>query len=183
MDTTIYVRDEAVLEQFCAEVSDAHAELLVFNYVCAQPYNIEMSFLVAPRYSEVVSRFFREFKLSLGLGLQNYMKLRVDEGVKMKNPFIYKPPQFGKPEFFRESYVAYMCAQKVVQKDFQFKPDIIIYPASDSFYCIDTLCDGNCSCINAIWNRPESQRLPIVKFTRYCRNRVNFPPAWANVEP
>ncbi|KAH7828587.1 putative Capsular polysaccharide synthesis protein [Monocercomonoides exilis] len=176
MDATTYICNETFLEECHQKLTKAKADLLAFNSYYPPTFHIEFGFLMAPKGSPLLGKVLEEFRIMMPMGRLSYMKDRIYGGVEIKSPVIHKFGSDPEHDYWATYYVAYVCMQTVVQREFNGNPNVILMDSEDYFYKLNIGCDWESACIADRWeNDPEVRQYPITKFCSGSRGIVKFP--------
>ncbi|KAH7828618.1 putative Capsular polysaccharide synthesis protein [Monocercomonoides exilis] len=176
MDATTYICNETILEDFHRNLTKAKADVLAFNSYWPPAYHIELGFLMAPKGSPLLGKVLEEFKIMLPMGRLSYMKDRIYGGVEIKSPVIHQFGSDPEHDYWGTYFIAYVCMQTVVQRDYKGKPNAILMDSEDYFYKLNIGCKWESACIADRWeNDPEVRQYPITKFYSGTRGIVKFP--------
>ena len=118
---------------------------------------IENYFLMAPKGSEVVALWLKEFEKAIEMGLMEYRKSIEAEGVNTHG--IYANPT--------DVYLTqHACLQAVLQRRLQRKPKVLLINAGETVFKIHSKCGfGNRDCIKKTlletprWKQPSMVKL------------------------
>jgi hypothetical protein len=120
-------------------------------------------FIMSPKNSFLITSWFNEFNDAVNIGLLNYKKKCISEGVDISRIHFNDD---------NDVYLTqHICIQKVLQKNLKELSSVYFIPCDDSMLKLQTDCKWESSCIvDKMLNDPETKNLPYIKLPRYHRN-------------
>jgi len=116
---------------------------------------IENYFMMAPKGSEVIRLWLKEFELAIEMGFRKYKKLMKKDGVDTQR--IYKKED----DYYLTQHV---CMQAVLQKRINRKPVLFLTKAEESVFQLQTSCGWNTECLHKkLKETPKSYQPGLVK--------------------
>lgn len=172
LDASIYLKNESILIDMMNEVKEKKLHFGGYNSFQKPPYHIEIGYMICPRDSPFMIRIMHEFDYMLNMGILNYMKMRVKEGLIITDNKVYKPPNY-----YNEYLSPSVCVQTVVQRDYYANPKkFVLRESVKDYYYLIKICGQNKKCHHDNWlNNKKINNLPIIKFTHVYRNSIPFP--------
>ena len=159
LDATIIVNDGAALENLVKESREAHSEFTGFT-LGGDSY-IENWFMMAPKGSEVIDKLYTEFSHAITLGFDEYKnELANDSGVNI-DPRIYS---------FGTYLTQHSCIQAVIQARLGRKPRLVLKPAEESMFKIQTECNWDFACFIDKIMKHETYKIPYLKLRNGEKN-------------
>ena len=126
------------------------------------PLVIDNWFIMAPQGSDILRRWLNEYTSAIQMGFLEYKRKARKEGVDLH------AIQFnGEEDVYLTEHI---CIQKVIQKDIQQIPPMILLHSSDSMLKIHEECKWDAGCIESRLLHPSAKRLPYIKLTSSERN-------------
>lgn len=119
------------------------------------PLAIDNWFIMAPLHSSIAAKWFEEFNTAIKMGLLTYKKECIKDGVDIN--VIY----FADED---DTYLTmHICIQKIMQKDIEEMPSILILKSCDSMFKLHQDCEWKQECIEKAILKEESKNLPYIK--------------------
>jgi hypothetical protein len=173
MDASIILNDPGALDDIWARSTERRADIAIFGtssynedegtvyktFTHAQgldiPLAIDNWFIMAPLHSVIIEKWFDEFNTALKMGFLAYKRKCLEEGVDIS--VIY----FADEE---DTYLTmHICIEKIMQKELEEMPSILILKSCDSMFKLHEECDWNQKCIEEAILNEESRDLPYIK--------------------
>jgi hypothetical protein len=173
MDASIILNDPDALDDIWERSIERRADITIFGtssfneeegtkyktFTHAQgldiPLAIDNWFIMAPLHSTIAAKWFEEFNTALKMGLLAYKRECIKEGVDIS--IIY----FADED---DTYLTmHICIQKIVQKDLEEMPSILILKSCDSMFKLHEECEWKQECIEEAILKEESRDLPYIK--------------------
>lgn len=157
LDASIVIHSPGALESIRQVSQRSHSALTAFSLGEPQYTYIENWFLMAPKDSPVIKRWFQEYEKAVRMGFKEYKKEVFEKGFHI-NERIYK----------RDDGNVYLtqhaCLQVVRQTMDQFPVSVLLYKAEDSMFKLHEECKWNADCIKEKMKKdPTVQEIPFIK--------------------
>ena len=171
MDAGIILNDVSDLEALHYRSNAMRSELTGFyigSLTSREDYKvIENYFLMAPKGSELVTLWLKEFETAIQNGFDVHKKQLKAEGVDTQR--IYEDDG--------DTYLTqHACMQAVLQKRLNRKPLVLITKAEDSILKYQAECEWKGDCINSKLNSiPREEQESMVKLRGIDRKAISLP--------
>ena len=171
MDCSIIVNSSKNLDQLYKKSMNEKSELTGFSYK-NKLLNGEMTsyienwFIMAPRGSQVIEYWYKEYMNAINMGFHEYKDKLLDEGIFLSN--LYDP-------FDLNVYLTqHSCLQYVLKNYFKYKPKILLDDASESMFKLQTDCGWDDKCLaEKIEKDPDAKNIPYIKLTGSNRKHLS----------
>lgn len=174
MDSTILIKNQSCIDKLFEEVIEKKAEVMAFNSWAHPNYNIELFFLISPSHSPFFEKVIKEIDISLNMGRKKYMWKRVKEGITLLNKNACYVNIFKRPALNKYFY-CYICAQTVLQRDYNRTINAVIKKSDESVYRLQQKCKYKKDCMKKLfWEDDEIKNLPYLKFPKRNRGKMGF---------
>jgi len=157
LDASIIIHSPAALESIRQVSQRAHSSLTAFSLGEPQYTYIENWFIMAPKGSQVIERWFEEYDKAVRMGFKEYKEDIFAKGYDI-NERIYKRKG---PNVYLTQHA---CLQVVRQTMFQFPSSVLLYKAEDSMFKLHDECKWDSACIKEKMKKdPSVREIPFIK--------------------
>ena len=116
---------------------------------------IENYFMMAPKGSDVIRLWLKEFESAIEMGFKKHKKALKKEGVDTQGIYVKHD------DFYLTQHA---CMQAVLQKRINRKPTLILTKAEESVFELQTSCGWNTDCLHKkLKETPKSYQPGLVK--------------------
>ena len=154
IDISIIVNDPREIDKLYDEAISKRSEFtgFILNQDPDRTKYIENWFIMAPKNSDLINVWLKEFTKAISMGFDNYMPSAKAEGVILVNPI-------------NPYLTQHACMQTVLQKRLGRKANIILNDAEKNMFKIQVDCNWNNEClINKFKNEAaEVRKIPFIK--------------------
>ena len=167
MDASIIVNDFSKIEELYKRSIDVKSQLTVFKkmYEWEQDKKypiIENWFIMAPKKSPIITLWFNEYKKAIEIGFKKYRESLENDNVDLQG-------------IYSTYHTQHLCIQKVLQKDLDINPPIIVEPADKSMLLLEASCKLNSECIDEkINDKLFLKSIPYIKLNGGLRDKINL---------
>lgn len=154
LDSSIIVHSVDEINSMRRQCYATKSDLCVFSLGEPEETYLENWFIMAPKNSEAIQKWFSEFDKAVKIGFENY-KTEIFKNNVYINDRIYKKDD-------KNVYLTqHACLQVVLQKNpFQ----ILIYKSEDSMFKLHIQCDWDARCIrDRVKSDSSVKKLPFIK--------------------
>lgn len=100
---------------------------------------IENWYIMAPKNSYIINKWYREFTLAIEIGFTNYKNELIQNGIRVSQIYLYGPD---------DTYLTMHAAmQKLIQSKEIYVEDILLYNACESMYKLHCDCQWQAGCM------------------------------------
>ncbi len=157
LDASIVINDGAAIEKLYSESVDARSEFTGFTLGDDPEHYIENWFMLAPKGSEVISKLYDEFTVAIEKGFIEYKNDLEKEKQIIIIPKVY---EFGDTNVYLTQHA---CMQAVIQSRLGRKPRLVLKPAENDMFKIQTDCKWDFGCLANKLTQPEIKEIPYLK--------------------
>ena len=167
MDSSIIVNDFSKIEELHKRSISVKSQLTVFKkrYEWEEDAKypvIENWFIMAPKNSPILVLWFNEYKKAIKIGFEKYRKTLEDDNVNLQG-------------IYSTYHTQHLCIQKILQKDLDTNPPIIIETADKSMLLLEASCELNTECIDKkIEDKEFLKSIPYIKLNGRLRDKINL---------
>lgn len=157
LDAAILINSGSAVEELYNESVAERSEFTGFTLGEEKELYIENWFMMAPKHSEVISKLYDEFTHAIEIGFMEYKsQIEKDNNINIISR-IYTP---------KSTYVyltQHACIQAVIQTRIGRKPRLVLKPAEESMFKIQTDCNWDYTCIVTKINTGDAKSIPYLK--------------------
>jgi hypothetical protein len=171
IDSTIIINDENELNNIYNKSYKMNSEFTGFSYLSDTKDNIltyiENWFIMCPQNSSLISKWYIEFTKAIDIGFINYKK-------ELKRDKIYIDNRIYNLDDNQVYFTMHACLQKILRKDHNYKPSMLINKAEESAFKLMDSCGMDAYCMKQkMENDPSIKKNWIIKFTRSIRMEID----------
>jgi len=128
---------------------------------------IENWYILSPKNSRVINKWYEEFTLAINMGFLNYRHDLSSKDVEADQVYIWGP---------QDTYLTMHAAlQKIIQLKLVDNPKILLYKAEDTMFKLQDMCNWDVNCvIDKLKNDETVKEIPYIKLRGADRQGGNF---------
>jgi len=176
LDAAIVLNDPTALDRIWSQSVVQRSALTAFatgtkTFVHSSgttlPLVVDNWFLLAPRGSEVIRRWFSEYTAAVEMGFLAYKRKAVLDGVNISGI------RFRSEE---DIYLTqHICIEKILQKDLPILPSMVFLHSKDSMFRLQLECGWKEDCFRHRFLEPATKNLPYIKLIGANRDTSLLP--------